>query len=218
MILGDLYGDGMALWYVSSPNEMGPVFGGKDYFRGLGIFLDTYSNHNGPHGVRFYIYLASLIIFQHSHPFISAMVSDGTLHYDHDKDGTHTQLGGEHTGQYEYFCDHFVILSQLSYQERIMKKHLSVTFSQITRFFRLWGQVPQQGPWDSSSYSICWRHSFCKSNFFEIKVPDFHWYPSQGRMEALYECGQRPASYWLLFWNVCRYWRSFWLEFHICFP
>lgn len=46
--------------------------------------MDTYSNHNGPH--------------THAHPYISAMVSDGSLHYDHDKDGTHTQLGGEHTG------------------------------------------------------------------------------------------------------------------------
>ncbi|CAD6188954.1 unnamed protein product [Caenorhabditis auriculariae] len=78
------FGDGMAIWYVSQPNLMGPVFGGKDYFRGLAIFLDTYSNHNGPHS--------------HGHPFISAMVSDGSLHYDHDKDGTHTQLGGEDTG------------------------------------------------------------------------------------------------------------------------
>ncbi|EPB76303.1 Legume-like lectin family protein [Ancylostoma ceylanicum] len=48
---GDLFGDGMAIWYVSEPNQMGPVFGGKDYFRGLGVFLDTYSNHNGPHSV-----------------------------------------------------------------------------------------------------------------------------------------------------------------------
>ncbi|CAB3401088.1 unnamed protein product [Caenorhabditis bovis] len=81
---GDMFGDGMAIWYVSEPNQMGPVFGGKDYFKGLGVFLDTYSNHNGPH--------------KHGHPFISAMVSDGSLHYDHDKDGTHTQLGGEDTG------------------------------------------------------------------------------------------------------------------------
>ncbi|KAK5986166.1 L-type lectin [Trichostrongylus colubriformis] len=74
----------MAIWYVSEPNQMGPVFGGKDYFRGLAVFLDTYSNHNGPH--------------THRHPYISAMVSDGSLHYDHDRDGTHTQLGGENTG------------------------------------------------------------------------------------------------------------------------
>ncbi|VDL73678.1 unnamed protein product [Nippostrongylus brasiliensis] len=81
---GDLFGDGLAIWYVSEPNQMGPVFGGKDYFRGLGVFLDTYSNHNGPHS--------------HGHPYISAMVSDGSQHYDHDKDGTHTQLGGEDSG------------------------------------------------------------------------------------------------------------------------
>lgn len=31
---------------------------------------------------------------QHAHPFISAMVNNGTLHYDHDRDGTHTQLAG----------------------------------------------------------------------------------------------------------------------------
>ncbi|KAF7629283.1 L-type lectin-like domain-containing protein [Meloidogyne graminicola] len=81
---GTLFGDGFAIWYVQEPNILGPVFGSKDYFRGLGIFLDTYSNHNGPHA--------------HSHPYISAMISNGTLHYDHDKDGTHTQLGGEESG------------------------------------------------------------------------------------------------------------------------
>ncbi|VDK62941.1 unnamed protein product [Onchocerca ochengi] len=81
---GDLFGDGAAIWYVQDPAQPGPVFGSKDYFRGLGIFLDTYSNHNGPHG--------------HGHPYISAMINNGSLHYDHDMDGTHTQLGGEHTG------------------------------------------------------------------------------------------------------------------------
>uniref|UniRef100_A0A1I8EHN6 Intracellular lectin protein 2 n=2 Tax=Wuchereria bancrofti TaxID=6293 RepID=A0A1I8EHN6_WUCBA len=81
---GDLFGDGAAIWYVQDPAQAGPVFGSKDYFRGLGIFLDTYSNHNGPHG--------------HGHPYISAMINNGSLHYDHDMDGTHTQLGGEHTG------------------------------------------------------------------------------------------------------------------------
>lgn len=41
---------------------MGPVFGGKDYFRGLGIFLDTYSNHNGPHGVSLFIFFDNILI------------------------------------------------------------------------------------------------------------------------------------------------------------
>lgn len=29
----------------------GPVFGNRDYFTGLGIFFDTYSNENGDHAV-----------------------------------------------------------------------------------------------------------------------------------------------------------------------
>lgn len=31
---------------------------------------------------------------QHQHPYISAMVNNGSLSYDHDRDGTHTQLAG----------------------------------------------------------------------------------------------------------------------------
>uniref|UniRef100_A0A915CY95 L-type lectin-like domain-containing protein n=1 Tax=Ditylenchus dipsaci TaxID=166011 RepID=A0A915CY95_9BILA len=81
---GTLFGDGLAIWYVQEPYQLGEVFGSKDYFRGLAVFLDTYSNHNGPHS--------------HSHPYITAMVNNGSLHYDHDSDGTHTSLGGEHSG------------------------------------------------------------------------------------------------------------------------
>lgn len=76
----DLFGDGFAIWYASEKMKPGPVFGYKDYFKGLAVILDTYSNHNGPHN--------------HQHPYISAMINNGTLHYDHDRDGTHTQLDG----------------------------------------------------------------------------------------------------------------------------
>ncbi|XP_012260312.1 vesicular integral-membrane protein VIP36 [Athalia rosae] len=76
----DLFGDGFAIWYAKDRMELGPVFGNKDFFQGLAIILDTYSNHNGPHN--------------HQHPYISAMVNNGSLHYDHDRDGTHTQLEG----------------------------------------------------------------------------------------------------------------------------
>ncbi|XP_058450946.1 vesicular integral-membrane protein VIP36 isoform X2 [Malaya genurostris] len=76
----DLYGDGMAIWYAKDRLQTGPVFGSRDLFQGLAIILDTYSNHNGPHN--------------HQHPYISAMVNNGTLSYDHDRDGTHTQLAG----------------------------------------------------------------------------------------------------------------------------
>lgn len=76
----DLFGDGFAIWYAKERMHTGPVFGNQDYFQGLAIILDTYSNHNGPHN--------------HQHPYISAMVNNGSLHYDHDRDGTHTQLAG----------------------------------------------------------------------------------------------------------------------------
>ncbi|KAF7279883.1 hypothetical protein GWI33_006644 [Rhynchophorus ferrugineus] len=76
----DLFGDGLAVWYVKDRLQDGPVFGSRDFFSGLSIILDTYSNHNGPHN--------------HQHPYISAMINNGTVHYDHDRDGTHTQLAG----------------------------------------------------------------------------------------------------------------------------
>ncbi|XP_072029842.1 vesicular integral-membrane protein VIP36-like isoform X2 [Amphiura filiformis] len=75
-----LYGDGFALWYTKDRMRAGDVFGNQDYHTGLGIYFDTYSNHNGPHN--------------HAHPYISAQINNGTLHYDHDRDGTHTELAG----------------------------------------------------------------------------------------------------------------------------
>ena len=48
----DLYGDGFAIWYTRDRMQPGDVFGSKDYFSGLAIVADTYSNHNGPHNVR----------------------------------------------------------------------------------------------------------------------------------------------------------------------
>ncbi|XP_046992560.1 vesicular integral-membrane protein VIP36 isoform X2 [Schistocerca americana] len=76
----ELYGDGLAIWYAKHRMTPGPVFGNMDFHEGLAVILDTYSNHNGPHN--------------HQHPYISAMVNNGSLHYDHDRDGTHTQLAG----------------------------------------------------------------------------------------------------------------------------
>ena len=76
----DLYGDGLAFWYARDPLRLGPVFGNEEVFWGLGIFLDTYANQYAAHS--------------HSHPYISAMVNNGTLKYDHDRDGTHTELAG----------------------------------------------------------------------------------------------------------------------------
>jgi len=49
----DLHGDGFVIWYARDRMQGGPVFGSKDYFSGLAIVADTYSNHNGPHNVKF---------------------------------------------------------------------------------------------------------------------------------------------------------------------
>ena len=70
----------MAFWYVKRPLLTGPVFGNEELFSGLGIFMDTYANQNGAHS--------------HGHPYISAMVNNGTMRYDHDRDGTHSELAG----------------------------------------------------------------------------------------------------------------------------
>ena len=35
-----------------------------------------------------------MYVLQHGHPYISAMINNGTLSYDHDRDGTHTELAG----------------------------------------------------------------------------------------------------------------------------
>lgn len=77
---GNLFGDGFAVWYAKDRMASGSVFGSKDLFSGLAIILDTYSNQNGPHN--------------HQHPYVSAMVNNGSLSYDHDRDGTHTELAG----------------------------------------------------------------------------------------------------------------------------
>lgn len=67
----DLFGDGFAVWYTREKGHFGeevyrnavctycfitsfatgPIFGNTDYFTGLGIFFDTYSNYNGEHSV-----------------------------------------------------------------------------------------------------------------------------------------------------------------------
>lgn len=48
---GEMFGDGIGIWYTQEKGVLGDVFGSKDQFRGLAVFLDTYSNHNGPHSV-----------------------------------------------------------------------------------------------------------------------------------------------------------------------
>ena len=57
----DLFGDGFVIWYARDRMQPGPVFGSRDYFSGLAVIADTYSNHNGPHNVRIKQYISALL-------------------------------------------------------------------------------------------------------------------------------------------------------------
>ncbi|KAF9910627.1 hypothetical protein BX616_010823 [Lobosporangium transversale] len=56
---------------------MGPVFGNRDNFEGVGIFFDTYANSRQAH----------------SFPFVMAMVGDGRTSYDNANDGQPNNVG-----------------------------------------------------------------------------------------------------------------------------
>ncbi|KAF8652281.1 hypothetical protein AX16_004470 [Volvariella volvacea WC 439] len=66
-----LFGDGLAIWLTKERALPGPVFGSKDRFTGLGIFLDTYSNSR----------------HSYSFPRVNAMLGDGRTSYDVGSDG-----------------------------------------------------------------------------------------------------------------------------------
>jgi len=68
---GKLGADGMAIWYVQElPKRGGSVFGSPNNWRGLGIFFDSFDNDN-----------------KHDNPAVIAVVNDGTITFDHGKDG-----------------------------------------------------------------------------------------------------------------------------------
>ncbi|XP_007568989.1 lectin, mannose-binding 2-like a isoform X2 [Poecilia formosa] len=76
----NLNGDGLAIWYTKERMQKGPVFGNMDNFTGLGVFVDTYPNEEK--------YIERIF------PFVIAMVGNGTISYDHERDGRPTELCG----------------------------------------------------------------------------------------------------------------------------
>ncbi|XXQ37674.1 L-type lectin-like domain-containing protein [Plasmodiophora brassicae] len=70
-------GEGLALWLTETKNEIGPVFGSRDKFKGLAIVFDSHDNDN-----------------LRNNPSVSAHVFDGTRQYNHADDGLGTQLAG----------------------------------------------------------------------------------------------------------------------------
>lgn len=76
----NLNGDGMAFWLTKDRMQNGPVFGNMDQFTGIGIFVDTYPNSEQSLDRMF--------------PYVSVMLGNGSLSYDHESDGRPTDLGG----------------------------------------------------------------------------------------------------------------------------
>ncbi|KAG8010723.1 VIP36-like protein [Nibea albiflora] len=76
----NLNGDGLAIWYTKERLQKGPVFGNMDNFTGLGVFVDTYPNEEKQ--------------LERIFPFVLAMVGNGSISYDHERDGRPTELGG----------------------------------------------------------------------------------------------------------------------------
>ncbi|KAG0355846.1 hypothetical protein BG005_005214 [Podila minutissima] len=72
-----LYGDGFGVFLTKERAEMGPVFGNRDNFEGVGIFFDTYANSRQ----------------SHSFPYVMAMVGDGHTRYDGANDGLANNKG-----------------------------------------------------------------------------------------------------------------------------
>lgn len=87
----NLNGDGLAIWYTKERMQKGPVFGNMDNFTGLGVFVDTYPNEEKQLEAQKKRYTSRT---QRIFPFVLAMVGNGTISYDHERDGRPTELGG----------------------------------------------------------------------------------------------------------------------------
>ncbi|KAK3539167.1 hypothetical protein QTP86_027614 [Hemibagrus guttatus] len=87
-------------------NLNGPVFGNINHFTGLGIFIDTYPNQDN--------------LYERSFPFISAMVGNGTVAYDHDQDGRNADLGGCPATVRNVDYDTFILVRYIKNQLTVM--------------------------------------------------------------------------------------------------
>ncbi|CAF99190.1 unnamed protein product [Tetraodon nigroviridis] len=81
----------LSAWCLSSPT--GPVFGNMDNFTGLGVFVDTYPNEE-KHLEKLKKFSSVSSVTKRIFPYVLAMVGNGTISYDHERDGRPTELGG----------------------------------------------------------------------------------------------------------------------------
>ena len=60
---------------------------------------------------------------KHRHPYVSAMVNNGTLAYDHDRDGTITEIAGCETGGRNKDYDTFMAVRYLDNKLSVGIRH-----------------------------------------------------------------------------------------------
>jgi len=70
--------DGLAFWYTERIDKAGSLFGNDEFFKGIGVVIDTYDNDGA--GV---------------HPYVMLLQNDGTKQFNHEHEhGVHKE-GGE---------------------------------------------------------------------------------------------------------------------------
>ncbi|KAG7490879.1 VIP36 [Solea senegalensis] len=101
----NLNGDGMAVWLTRDRMQDGPAFGNMAQFVGLGILVDTYPNSEPG---------------DKSFPYISVMLGNGTVSYDHDRDGRPSALAGCSALVRNSLYDTFLLVRYSRYKLRVM--------------------------------------------------------------------------------------------------
>lgn len=99
---------------------MRPAFGHAPSFTGLALFFDTYDNDADSHA--------------HKHPYVSAMINDGTLEYQHDEltgvpmDSGHPDAGC-HARIRQYGMDQKIVTARIEYNGHVGTLSVKLLFS-----------------------------------------------------------------------------------------
>jgi len=129
-----LYGDGLAIWITKTHEHIeGPVFGREDKWNGLGLFFDTFQNIDHSH--------------HHKHPYIYAVMNDGTKEYVPDAEtpdpskqalpGAVENSGCSYEFRYAEGREDVTVLNHtrvhFSYQDKTLKLRLQQTSFGMTK-------------------------------------------------------------------------------------
>lgn len=107
------YGDGMALWLTEDRAEVGPIFGSKDYFTGVGIMFDTFANARHPY----------------TFPRIIVTKLNGVERYHIERDGA---------GQELYGCSIDIRRAPVATRARLT--HVKDVFTELAIHYKDWDQ------------------------------------------------------------------------------